>query len=55
MKKYRLSLVFFGILFSAMAFGQSHYPGQHPDKLKIVVTAPMKTLAFDLKIERYVD
>ncbi len=31
------------------AFAQSHYPGQHVDKLQLKEVAPMKAYAFDMK------
>ncbi|MCX6236397.1 MAG: glycoside hydrolase family 127 protein [Bacteroidia bacterium] len=49
------SLIFFGIILSASAFAQSHYPGQHSDKLKIKETAPMKAYAFDLQDVKLLD
>ena len=48
-------LILCGIFVTGVAFGQSHYPGQHQDKLKLKETASMKALAFDLQDIRLLD
>ncbi|MEI6276584.1 MAG: beta-L-arabinofuranosidase domain-containing protein [Prolixibacteraceae bacterium] len=43
------------VLFAIQVDGQSHYPGQHQDKLKLKETASLKALAFDLQDVRLLD
>jgi DUF1680 family protein len=43
------------LLFSIAAIGQSHYPGQHIDKLKVLDKAPIKIYGFDLAAVKLLD
>ena len=60
----KLLLISLGVIFNSLPFGevwggalfaQSHYPGQHQDKLKIKETVLMKAYAFDLQDVRLLD
>lgn len=41
--------------FSIVSIGQSHYPGQHADKLKVLDKAPIKLYGFDLSAVKLLD
>lgn len=54
----KMAMIFLMVIFSSLPFGegwggalfaQSHYLGQHQDKLKLNETAPMKAYAFDMQ------
>ena len=59
----KLLLLFILLIINTLPFGmgrgavlgQSHYPGQHQDKLILKETAPMKAYAFDLQDVRLLD
>jgi len=48
-------LVFAGVIISASVSAQSHYPGQHLDKISLKETVPMKAYAFDLQDIKLLD
>jgi uncharacterized protein len=50
-----LSIVFCEILLFSGVYAQSHYPGQHQDKIKIKGITGMKAFAFDLPDVKLLD
>lgn len=61
MKKYSFHKIVAYLLFavllplSSLSVAQSHYPGQHKDKLKVLDKAPIKAFGFDLQDVKLLD
>lgn len=49
------SILALAMSFSIVTIGQSHYPGQHIDKLKVLDKAPIKVYGFDLAAVKLLD